>query len=109
MRCRSASASGFSIAEIDGLIDGLAPEEPGDPAAEKTGRRAFVCELDPLYCDRILRRWAIFAKDDVELVLCGWPRSGRMCATASASRRIVDIQLLRVFVLSGSAPRPSLA
>ena len=29
-------------------------------AAHKTGRRARVCELDPIYCDRILRRWEIF-------------------------------------------------
>ena len=26
-------------------------------AAHKTGRRARVCELDPVYCDRILHRW----------------------------------------------------
>ncbi len=26
-------------------------------AAEKTGRRAHVLELDPLYCDTIIRRW----------------------------------------------------
>ena len=26
-------------------------------AAHKTGRRAFVCELDPIYCDRIIARW----------------------------------------------------
>ena len=26
-------------------------------AAEKTGRRARVLELDPLYCDTIIRRW----------------------------------------------------
>ena len=28
-------------------------------AAEKTGRRARVMELDPLYCDTIIRRWQI--------------------------------------------------
>lgn len=33
-------------------------------AAHKTGRRAFLCELDPLYCDRIIRRWQVYAKDD---------------------------------------------
>ena len=27
------SITGFSISEIDNLVDGLAPEEPGDPAA----------------------------------------------------------------------------
>jgi DNA modification methylase len=37
-------------------------------AAHKTGRRARLCELDPIYCDRILRRWEKFAKDDAELI-----------------------------------------
>ena len=37
-------------------------------AAHKTGRRARLCELDPIYCDRILQRWERFAKDDAELV-----------------------------------------
>jgi hypothetical protein len=40
-------------------------------AANKTGRRARLCELDPVYCDRILQRWETFAKDDAELVACG--------------------------------------
>ncbi len=37
-------------------------------AAEKTGRRAYVCEIDPIYCDRIIRRWEAFAHDEAELV-----------------------------------------
>ena len=44
-------------------------------AAEKTGRPARLCELDPVYCDRIIRRWESYAKDEAELVLCGWPAS----------------------------------
>lgn len=40
-------------------------------AAEKTGRRAFLCELDPVYCDRIIRRWEAYAKDDAEQLVCG--------------------------------------
>jgi DNA modification methylase len=40
-------------------------------AAHKTGRRAYVCELDPVYCDRIIRRWEIYAKDEAEQVACG--------------------------------------
>jgi DNA modification methylase len=40
-------------------------------AAHKTGRRARLCELDPIYCDRIIRRWETFAKDDAELIACG--------------------------------------
>ncbi|QIE45214.1 ParB N-terminal domain-containing protein [Pseudohalocynthiibacter aestuariivivens] len=41
-------------------------------AAEKTGRRGYLCELDPIYCDRILARWEIYAKDEAEQVICGW-------------------------------------
>ena len=33
-------------------------------AAHKTGRRAYLCELDPIYCDRIAQRWQVYAKDD---------------------------------------------
>ena len=45
-------------------------------AAHKPGRRARLCELDPAYCDRILRRWEIFARDDAELIACRWsPRA----------------------------------
>ncbi|MCW5726946.1 DNA methyltransferase [Parvibaculum sp.] len=33
-------------------------------AAHKTARRAFLAELDPIYVDRIIRRWQIFANDD---------------------------------------------
>ena len=40
-------------------------------AAHKTGRRGYLCEIDPTYCDRIISRWESFAKDDAELVACG--------------------------------------
>ena len=33
-------------------------------AAAKTGRRARLAELDPVYVDRIIRRWQGWAKDD---------------------------------------------
>ena len=42
-------------------------------AAEKTGRRARLCELDPVYCDRILARWEAYAKDDAERLGDGRP------------------------------------
>ncbi len=41
-------------------------------AAEKTGRRGYLCELDRIYCDRILTRWEGYAKDNAEQILCGW-------------------------------------
>jgi DNA modification methylase len=50
-------------------------------AAHKTGRRARVCELDPVYCDRILSRWETFAKDDAELVACGFSFKARSAVT----------------------------
>jgi DNA modification methylase len=37
-------------------------------AAHKTGRRAYLCEIDPVYCDRILSRWESYAKDEAQLV-----------------------------------------
>lgn len=40
-------------------------------AAEKTGRRAFLVELDPVYCDRIIARWETYARDDAEQIACG--------------------------------------
>jgi DNA modification methylase len=40
-------------------------------AAHKTGRRAYVAELDPVYVDRIIRRWQSYAKDDAVLTATG--------------------------------------
>ena len=40
-------------------------------AAHKTGRRAYLCELDPHYCDTIIRRWESYAKDDATQIACG--------------------------------------
>jgi hypothetical protein len=41
-------------------------------AAEKTGRRGYLVEYDPIYCDRILARWETYAKDEAEQLVCGW-------------------------------------
>jgi hypothetical protein len=43
-------------------------------AAAKTGRRGHLCELDPIYCDRILARWEGYARDEAKQLVCGWPR-----------------------------------
>ena len=37
-------------------------------AAHKTGRRAFLAEIDPQYCDRIIHRWETYANDEAECV-----------------------------------------
>lgn len=41
-------------------------------AAEKTGRRGYLSEIDPIYCDRILARWEAYANDDAVQLVCGW-------------------------------------
>src|SRR5215208_7808426 len=40
-------------------------------AAHKTGRRGYLIELDPIYVDRIVRRWEEYAKDDGVLLATG--------------------------------------
>lgn len=40
-------------------------------AAHKTGRIGYLCELDPIYCDRIITRWEDYAHDQAEQLLCG--------------------------------------
>lgn len=37
-------------------------------AAEKTGRRAHLCEIDPQYCDIILARYEAWAHDEAVLI-----------------------------------------
>jgi DNA modification methylase len=37
-------------------------------AAHKTGRRGYLCEIDPDYCDRIIKRWETYACDEAELI-----------------------------------------
>jgi DNA modification methylase len=41
-------------------------------AAEKTGRIAYLCEYDPLYCEIILRRLEAFMKEDAVHVACAY-------------------------------------
>ena len=51
-------------------------------AAHKTGRRARMCELDPIYCDRIIARYEAFARDEAELIACGVPDCHAMLEAA---------------------------
>jgi DNA modification methylase len=52
-------------------------------AAHKTGRRANLCELDPVYCDRILARWEAYANDEADLVACGIQGAGASSLAAA--------------------------
>ena len=40
-------------------------------AAHETGRRAYLCEPDPVYCARIIRRWEAWSKDEAEQLAGG--------------------------------------
>jgi DNA modification methylase len=40
-------------------------------AAEQTGRKAFLMEIDPLYCDVIVRRWEEFTGRKADRVSVG--------------------------------------
>jgi len=54
-------------------------------AAHKTGRRAYLCEIDPLYCDRILARWEAFAHDEAVQLACGIKSASRWQPNVQAS------------------------
>lgn len=64
-------------------------------AAHKTGRRAFLAELDPLYVDRTIRRWQVYAKADAVL-----SATGETFEQVAAQRR-------KQSVAATSAARPS--
>ncbi|MEM8749796.1 MAG: DNA methyltransferase [Pseudomonadota bacterium] len=53
------------------VLDGFAGSGSIVIAAHKTGRRARAVEIDPLYCDTIIRRWQAWAKDDAVLMATG--------------------------------------
>ena len=48
----------------DVVVDPFAGSGTTLIAAEKLGRKARVIELDPLYCDTIIRRWSRWTGDD---------------------------------------------
>lgn len=52
----------------DAVLDLFAGSGSMVIAAEKNGRRAFAMELDPKYCDVIIRRWEEFTGKKAELI-----------------------------------------
>ena len=59
-------------------------------AAEKTGRRAHVLELDPPYCDTVIRRWQTF--------------SGKRALHADTGRCFEEVEELRMAEAAAEAP-----
>ncbi len=55
-------------------------------AAERTGRRARLIEIDPIYVDRTVRRWQRIAKDDAINARTGLTFGATEHASLSASR-----------------------
>ena len=53
------------------VLDGFGGSGSTLIAAAKTGRRARLCEIDPVYCDRILARWETYATDDATRLEAG--------------------------------------
>jgi DNA modification methylase len=57
----AARALQYSSRPGDNVLDLFGGSGSTLIAAEQTGRRAFVMELDPLYCDVIIQRWSNFS------------------------------------------------
>jgi DNA modification methylase len=54
-------------------------------ACERTGRRCHGLELDPLYCDVIVRRWQAYTGGSARLAT-----TGQSFDTGSAPRRGIE-------------------
>jgi DNA modification methylase len=57
----------------DIVLDGFLGSGTTVIAAERTGRRCYGLEIDPLYIDAIVRRWQTFTRDDARHALTGKP------------------------------------
>jgi DNA modification methylase len=55
----------------DIVLDGFLGSGTTVIAAERTGRRCYGLEIDPLYVDTIIRRWQAFTRDDARHVSSG--------------------------------------
>lgn len=55
----------------DIVLDGFLGSGTTVIAAERTGRRCFGLEIDPLYVDTVVRRWQAFTRGDARHALTG--------------------------------------
>jgi DNA modification methylase len=89
-----------ATARRDIVLDGFLGSGTTLIAAERTGRRCFGLELDPLYVDTIVRRWQAFTRNEAQHAVSGrsfadieaeggecWTRKNLICGTARKSKR----------------------
>ena len=62
----AARAMQYSTRRGEHVLDLFAGSGSTLIAAEQTGRKAFLMELDALYCDVIVKRWEQFTGKKVE-------------------------------------------
>jgi DNA modification methylase len=76
------------VSERGGIVlDGFGGSGSTLIAAHKTGRRGYLIEIDPVYVDRIVRRWEGYAKDDAILLTTGqtFAETETQCARGEAA------------------------
>ncbi|MEM0948212.1 MAG: DNA methyltransferase [Pseudomonadota bacterium] len=69
----------------DVVLDGFGGSGSTLIAAERTGRKARVVEIDPVYVDRTIRRWQAMTHDDALLVATGETFGDRTRVTGEAA------------------------
>lgn len=72
----------------DIVLDPFAGSGTTSIAAEKTGRRAVLIEIDPLYCDLIVRRWQVYTGETAFCLKTGHSFAEREARSAELSYRV---------------------
>jgi DNA modification methylase len=70
----------------DLVLDGFGGSGSTLMAAERTGRRARLVEIDPVYVDRTIRRWQALSQDDAVLLATGETFATRAAALPAAGQ-----------------------
>jgi len=79
----AARAIQYSSVEGDGVLDLFGGSGSTLIAAEQTGRKAYLMELDPLYCDVIVQRYEQFTGKKAQRQECGNDRTEKTPAVAA--------------------------
>ncbi len=65
---RSIISNCHGVLRDGGFAFGTSPMAAALVAAEKSGRRAYLMELNPAYCDQIIRRWEMLTGGKAMLI-----------------------------------------